>query len=560
MVLFLLASLAGLRSFAAPIEIEEELSEISAELSDWSQKADLSEWSIDEKIGQLLMVGYRSLDQIKRFKPGGIVLFSWSMKTVDQTRQLTDSLRILSKSHMKAPPFIATDHEGGKVLRLRKGLTAFPDAAAVGAIKDPGIARQVGAAMGLELSSLGFNMNLAPVLDLGNARSFLENRVWGDSPADVASGTSAFIQGLKDSHVLAVVKHFPGHGNSFEDSHFTLSQVQKSWERVWDEDLYPFRVAVSNGIRGIMTAHVEVPAIAKGPASLSPELLTGILREKMGFQGIVISDDLEMGALTKNLNKPVEDLALQALMAGTDLVLVVWSETTQQKIFDRVKRALSDGELSESWLDERVRRILAVKRDFTTPKISSDSSWKDNLMKPEHLALAARISTEAVSWLAGSDDILKNFRRARGDVWRVVVPSERFANLWREYRPADRISVLPRRADDSVVSLINKAISVSIQNGAPLVVVTGARASASEEGFAAVRNTLALSLKNGIIKAPILWAHQGGVPVEFKWDPKSLKIGIVALHSSSRVSFKALTHFIGAPAAESGQSEQKMGE
>ena len=146
--------------------------------------AKIKTWSLEERAGQLLMVGFRSFEQIKKVRPGGVVLFSWSLQDIDQTRKLISTVKSYASKNLKSPLFVAIDHEGGKVLRLRKGMTFFPDAAAVGAIRDPEMAFKFGEAMGLELASLGIHMNFAPVLDLGNARSFLENRVWGNDPSD----------------------------------------------------------------------------------------------------------------------------------------------------------------------------------------------------------------------------------------------------------------------------------------------------------------------------------------------------------------------------------------
>ena len=197
---------------------------------------EIKNWTLDEKIGQLFLIGFRSFDQLEKVKPGGVVLFSWSLKDVEGAKELISKINSRNSELNKAPLFVATDHEGGRVVRLRKGLTNFPDALALGATEKKEIAFRVGKIMGLELSSLGFNMNLAPVLDLGNGKSFLENRIWGSDPVKVSEMTTGFIDGLHSSRILAVAKHFPGHGGTSVDSHFDLPVIEKSWEEYsWNQ-------------------------------------------------------------------------------------------------------------------------------------------------------------------------------------------------------------------------------------------------------------------------------------------------------------------------------------
>lgn len=511
---------------------------------------DLSKWTLEEKAGQVLMVGFRSFDQVKKLRPGGVVLFSWNMPSVDATRELTRALRAHS-TDLKAPLFIATDHEGGTVLRLRKGLTAFPDAAAVGATGDIETAFRVGKAMGHELAALGINMNLAPVLDLGNARSFLENRVWGEAGGPVGTLAMAYVRGLESSRVLAVAKHFPGHGGATGDSHFTLPQVTKTFQALWEEDLEPFRHAVKAGVQAVMTAHVEVPAIDKGPASLSPKFVTTLLREQFGFKGLVLTDDLEMGGVTPLSGTPVEELALRALKAGTDMVMVVWSEKAQEKIRDRVVRAVREGEVTEAWLDERIRRIDRIRKFFAVPPSEEweNPDWRENLRRPEFLALSAGIPQRALRWVAGPRAALSaGFAQAWDKPWVAMLP-EASARVWKRIRPQDEIVVYKRRADVEAVQSLERRLKAALSGEKPLVVVTPPRASSSEAVFDLFKKNLGHQGVRGRNSALVLWAHQGSTPVVFKRAPDEVKIGVVSLHSASLASLMVLAETLRGPSA-----------
>ena len=512
----------------------------------WSETVDVSKWSLEERAGQFLMVGYRSLEQIKKIRPGGVVLFSWAMKDVEQTRALTDTLKITAQANLRSPLFIATDHEGGKVLRLRKGMTNFPDAAALGVSADLDSAFRVGKAMGTELSALGINMNLAPVLDLGNARSFLENRVWGTDGQPVGEMTTAYIRGLHAARVLAVAKHFPGHGGSSQDSHFGLPIIEKSFDRVWKEDLLPFRYAIDHGVNAIMTAHVEIPAIVRGPASLAHEFVTDILRKKMGFRGLVLTDDLEMGGITKRMGAPIEDLALRAIVAGTDMILVVWSEEMQEKIIARIVKAVRDGEIPEPWFNQKVAHIQELKNKARLDaEGDANPFWRENLRRPENLELAKRVAEQGILWKAGrSHEIFENFGRSWDKSWVVVVPSPGSARFWKRSRDQDHVIVTHRRADQAEVDNLKALLKTTLKSGTPFVVMTGPMASSSEEVFQAIKVGLGGALKNGGVHGPVLWAHQGGTPVEFRWQADQLGIGIMSLNSGSAESLNAFSSYV----------------
>ncbi len=498
----------------------------------------LKDWTLDEKIGQLFMLGFRSFDQIEKVKPGGVVLFSWSLKDVDKAKKLISELK--NRPDLKAPLFIATDHEGGRVVRLRKGLTLFPDAMALGATENKELAFKAGKTMGLELSSLGFNMNLAPVLDIGNGKSFLENRIWGSDPNLVSEMTGAFIEGLHSEKIIAVAKHFPGHGGTTVDSHFDLPVIKKSWSEFWKTDLVPFRRAVEKGLDAMMSAHVEVSDVSSEPASVSQKFITQVLREQLNFKGLIITDDLEMGGLSQKLGASVEDLALKAIAAGTDMVMVVWSWEIQEKIFDRIKRAVLEKQIPESLIDQRVSHILAIKEKWLNynPEHSTGPKWKKNLRTPQAQQLVTDIRLEAMKWVTSNEDeVMKDLRLALKSPWQVLVPSPSVKKFWAKSRNQDEIEIINRRPDLASLSKMKETIDSAIGQKKPLIIVTQPLATLGSETLNQIMKTLGQAEKEKRIQSPVLWLHQGASPVNIK-NSSSLKTGLVALHSSSIESLK----------------------
>ena len=523
-----------------------------------SSRENLSTWTLQEKIGQLFMVGFRSEEQLKQIHPGGVVLFSWNMKSTEAVHALTQRLRKLAREEFKAPLLVAIDHEGGQVLRLRKGLTDFPDAAAVGATGDAYLSFRVGKSMGQELSALGINMNLAPVLDLGNARSFLQNRIWGDNGDSVGEMTMAFIRGLQSGRVVAVAKHFPGHGRSAVDSHFGLPKLKVSEKELWEEDLEPFRKASAGGVQAVMTAHVEIPSFDTYPASLSKKFLTGLLREKIGFKGLVMTDDLEMGGVTSWGS--AGDVALRALQAGSDMILIVWSERAQKEVYARLQRAVASGELPERLLDEKVSRILALKRQFLGDSQTEPENpfWRENLRRPESLELANFISKKAVAWQGGDfEETMKSLATQWSASWKVWLPQGIGQEEWAKFRPGDRIEVMPRRPDSAGLKGFEEKLAGEIAGNRPLLVVTGPRAAASEEIFQVVRKNLSRRQNDKLAKSTVIWVHQGSRPVDIKRDPGTLNIGLVSLYTSSRKGISAFLNLIKEGTARFGSLQSR---
>lgn len=499
-------------------------------------KASLPTWSAEELAGQLLVVGMRSPTQIEEIKPGGVILFAWNMKTVEGTRSLGHRLKEIEED-LRLPLMIATDHEGGEVIRIRKGVTYFPDAAVVAASDDPEIAFKVGLIKGRELRSLGINTNLAPVLDLGNARSFLRNRVWGDDPEKVARLAVAYIKGLEKSGVLAVAKHFPGHGSTTTDSHFSLPVSHKSLSQMWSLDLKPFREAVKNNVPALMTAHVELPMVEKGPASFSKKMLSSLLREKMSYQGVIITDDLEMGGSQSSASS-LDSAAIKALKAGSDMVMLVWSVDAQTRIRNKIAAAIKSGELKKEAIYEKIVRIWRAKNRFT---LSDDDIGLTAIGSTASKKLVAEVIRAAVQWKAGEkNSITSPFKKAKGSSWQVWLPNQWSSTIWRRFRKSDQIEIFPRKSAKSLL----RGIRTALGKGNPVVLVTPPRASFDDKVFGKL-----LSLLNEVNSkkqsVPLLWVHQGTNPIPLKHlHASQLKFGIMTLSSASRRSFNALTQYL----------------
>jgi beta-N-acetylhexosaminidase len=510
---------------------------------------DISSWSLRDKIGQLLIVGYRSPQQIRKLKVGGLVLFAWNLgDSVEDTRRIVQKIKKEASKELKAPLFLATDQEGGRVLRIREGMTPFPDAAAMGAMQDPYLAFRVGKAMGLELASLGLNMNFAPVLDLGNAKSFLGNRIWGENIDGVGFPAVSFIRGQRAAGVVDVAKHFPGHGMTNVDSHFGLPQIQKTREQLLNQDLAPFRLAIGEGVLALMTAHVEYPKIAPGPASLSEVFLTDILRKELGFEGLVITDDLEMDGVKVGAGQDYGDLALQALKAGSDMILLVWSKDRQEAIFKRLEKAVVSGEVSEAWLDQKLRRILTVKAKSIGLQHDAFENpfWRENLRLPETLTLATEVSERAIRWLSGPETKIRGDLQKRwGESWDVYLPQGNYRRLWMEGRPRDRVTVYSTRGLGQESFLADLSQKLQRKSDTPLVVLTPPRRDMKESLFWSMGKLLGQQALLERSDKSVLWVHQGLQPVLIRDGVESQGLGILSLFSASDLSLEALQSQLG---------------
>ncbi len=326
--------------------------------------------TLEQKIGQLLMfaVPGQSINNenrmlIEKYLPGGIILFGFNISPDGSLPVFIQDLQGKAIDKYGIPMFVSTDQEGGRVIRIKKGVTPFPGNLAAGISGKFEDIEKMAAVTGMELRMQGVNMNLAPVLDVNNnpANPVINSRSFGSDPHVVAKAGAAYIKGLQDSRCIAVGKHFPGHGDTESDSHHVLPVINHDMERLRDIELRPFTEAVKGNVEGIMSAHIHYPAISDDdkPATLSDFFMTKLLREEMKFKGIVMTDDLEMNAVAGKMN--LGRAALESFLAGSDIILVSTYGKNITLIYEALLNAAREGVISRERLDDSVNRIIELK-------------------------------------------------------------------------------------------------------------------------------------------------------------------------------------------------------
>lgn len=338
-----------------------------------------------EKIGQMIMVGLKGEEltreerHILRDYPfGGFILFSHNLKEPKQILSLCRALWEISKEN---PPFIAIDQEGGRVHRLPAPFTRFPPAAILGRTQNPDLAYRVGLATARELSAVGLNLNFAPVLDV---HSNPDNPIIGDrslssDPGQVAALGCAIIGGLRDGGIIPCGKHFPGHGNTSKDSHLELPVVEKDLAALKAVELPPFVHACRNQVESLMTAHVLYPSLdSRHPATLSHAVIAHLLREELGYKGVVFGDDLEMKAISKNYS-PKDAVAL-AVSAGVDVLMFCHEIDLAVQAFELLCRETEKDEETKARVNESCQRIKKLKQRYLRDFCGGDEKELKNFI------------------------------------------------------------------------------------------------------------------------------------------------------------------------------------
>ena len=320
---------------------------------------------------------------------GGLVLFEHNYKNPDQLLKLTNDLQSLIADHAEIPPlFISVDQEGGRVARLGKPFTQFPPMSCLGQANSDELAYRFGLAMGKELRAVGINMDYAPVLDV---HSNPENPIIGlraldTDPAKVARLGAELIRGFYDAGVIPVGKHFPGHGDTSQDSHLTLPQVERARESLEKSELIPFIHAIQQGLEVIMTAHVVYPAWdARQPATFSRSILNDVLRNSLQFEGLIISDDLDMQAIDEKL----ESIPELGTRAGVDLFLICHDLEKVCTLQDSMIRDIETARIPRTTIKQSLGRIFKVKKKLHIPG-DDNSNLKNILNENQNLAKEMR--------------------------------------------------------------------------------------------------------------------------------------------------------------------------
>ncbi len=332
----------------------------------------VSGMSLEEKIGQMVIIGFKGYDAdantaslIEDKHIGGIILFERNIENDKQLVDLNNQLKSLNKDN-KLPLFISADHEGGRIARLPARATDFPSNLTIGKKNSSDLSYQVGQVLGSEMAAYGFNLDFAPVADIFSnpKNTVIGDRSFGKDPDTVSGLAVATMKGIKSQGVVPVVKHFPGHGDTAVDSHVDLPVSYKSMKQLKSFELLPFESAIDQGADMMMVAHIKLPEIDKTglPASLSHAVITGLLRDDLGFKGVVITDDLEMGAIAKHYG--TGDAAVKAVEAGADMVLVCHTYESQTEAIDAIAKAVKNGQISEERIDESVKHIVMLKQKY----------------------------------------------------------------------------------------------------------------------------------------------------------------------------------------------------
>ena len=317
---------------------------------------------------------------------GGVVLFSRNVGTPAEVFELTRAL----KRRAGRPLLVAVDQEGGSVARLRNGFTRLPPLRVLGERGDAALARELGRVVGSELSAVGVDWDFAPVLDVDTNPNnpVIGERSLGADPARVAELGVAFAAGLVDSGVAACAKHFPGHGDTQQDSHLHLPRLPHSLERLERVELAPFQRAVTAGVPSIMAAHIVFEALdAARPASMSAALLD-LLRGRLGYDGIVVTDDLEMKAIADHFS--IEEVVERGLAAGVDVFLVCHTAELAHRAIDAIVSAVRAGRVSERSLKQALERVTRFSERFARPPLATpELSLLDG---EQHRAVVARLT------------------------------------------------------------------------------------------------------------------------------------------------------------------------
>lgn len=405
-------SACGVKVSAPTLTEEPKLEEVMAE-------GILSRLTTEQKIGQLFCVSFSGAeltDEVKEFLKeysiGNVILFSKNIDNAAQTAKLCSDLQKEITANTGAAAFIGTDQEGGTVVRVTDGAVHYPGAMAVAAAGSADNARLVGENTGEELKALGINIDFAPDADVNSNpdNPVIGVRSYGDSPDAVGELAAAFAEGMISSGEVCTAKHYPGHGDTATDSHYGLPTSDKSLDELTRSELVPFQRLIDAGVPAIMAAHIMYPQIdSDNPASMSKILLTDILRNKLGFDGMIVTDGLRMGAITDNFGTP--EACVAAVNAGADMLLTGSGGESEDASFDaqiecveKVREAVKAGEISRETLDGAVLRILKCKADYGAEKCAFSPLSDEKLS--EHRALAKEISQKSVTLARDRDTLL----------------------------------------------------------------------------------------------------------------------------------------------------------
>ena len=331
----------------------------------------LDNMTLDEKIGQMITIGidgYSVDDTAKQLitdkKVGGVILFKDNISNSNQLLQLINDIKGINSTN-KIPIFISVDQEGGRVNRLPSEIKSLPSNEIIGNKNDNKLAYDIGKNIGYALGSFGFNMDFAPVLDVNSNpnNTVIGDRSFSNDKDKVASLGASEINGFKDSNIISVAKHFPGHGDTATDSHYALPIINKTLDELKSVEFVPFKKAIEEKVPAIMVSHILMPQIdANNPASMSKTIITDILRKDLKFDGLIVTDDMTMGAVTNELD--ITTACINSINAGADLLLVCHGYDNEINVINAIKDAVNNGIISIDTINRSVYKILSLKENY----------------------------------------------------------------------------------------------------------------------------------------------------------------------------------------------------
>lgn len=370
----------------------------------------LSNMSLSQKVGQMLMGGFSGTTMssslktaIQEFHIGNVIYMGANVSNPSTISTMSNDIQNAMINNNGIAAFISTDQEGGRVARLTNGGTHFISNMAMGATNDPEYTYAQGLACGKELRHYGINMDLAPVLDVNNNADnpIIGIRSYSDNPILVATNGTNMIKGLKDAKVAACSKHFPGHGNTSVDSHYGLPTITTSKDELYQIELAPFISSIANGIDSIMTTHIIFSAIDEVyPATLSKKVLTDLLRNELGYSGLILTDGMEMDAIDKYFGT-IEEAAVLAVKAGVDMLLYT-SLSGPRKAHAAIIEAVNKGEISIDRINESVKRIILKKIKYDLIDGYSASTDSIQEMLEEHKKLNYEFAEKSITQIKGN--------------------------------------------------------------------------------------------------------------------------------------------------------------
>ena len=393
----LIISIFLITSFSSP-----EYPPLEQLAKEWAEEK-LSDMSMDEMIGQLFMIRAHSdlgdehiksvKDQIKKYHVGGLCFFQG---TPTKQAELTNKYQSLSN----IPLLISIDGEWGLGMRFKESSISFPRQLTLGAIKNNDIIYDMGKEIAQHMKRIGIHINFAPVVDVNNNASnpVIHNRSFGEDIYNVSAKSYAYMKGMQDGGLIACAKHFPGHGDTAVDSHYDLPVINHSRKRIDSLELMPFKTIIQNGIKSVMSAHLQIPSLddrPNRPASLSKNILTDILKNELKFEGLVFTDAMEMKGVAKHF--PAGQAAVEALLAGNDIVLL---PPDMDKAFKGVQDAVAKGQIDSMMVVEKVKKVLYHKYLIgldKSPSVKNISSISEDINNNEALVLKTRLYEEAIT-------------------------------------------------------------------------------------------------------------------------------------------------------------------